>query len=544
MTKSFSGADALVGELSAHGVDTLFSVPGAQLDHLFCALHKQSDKIRTIHFRHEQGAAYAALGYAQSSGRVGTYAVVPGPGILNTTAALSTAHATGAAVLAISGQLESRFIDRGLGELHEIPGQSGILGKLTKWNALITQTNGIASAVAEAFRQIKSGRVRPVALEIPPDVLGQPMEAGEREPGHPVLGRTNLPARERLQAAAQLLVGSKAPIIVAGGGALEAAAPLLRIAEMLQAPVASYRQGRTILPTSSPFSFNLHEAAKRWADSDVILAVGTRLHTVRKLWGIRPHQKLIHIDVDRLQMLAGGKPDIELVGDGAETLAVLADMISSMNESRPSIVADLCIIKEESNKEFKSALAPQMAYIKALEQGLPDDAIFVADYTQIGYVATAKLATSYPRQLLTPGYQGTLGFGYATALGAKVAHPDRQVVALCGDGGFLFTAMEMATAVQHGINVIAVVFNDNAFTNVRRMQRKLYGGRMIATDLKNPDFVKMAESFGVTATRVTDPSGLRAALARAVAAKTPALIEVMIAAEMPDPWPMLGPALR
>ena len=181
-----------------------------------------------------------------------------------------------------------------------------------------------------------------------------------------------------------------------------------------------------------------------------------------------------------------------------------------------------------------------MSYVRALREALPDDGIVVADYTQVGYVATAAFPVSRPRQMITPGYQGTLGFAYATALGAKVGCPDKPVVALCGDGGFLFTANELATAVQHDIRAVAIVFNDGAYGNVRRMQEDLYGGKVVASALHNPDFVRFAESFGAAARRAEGPQGLATALRWALDQPGPTLIEVPVS-KMPDPWDLLEP---
>lgn len=538
-----SGAEAAVSALIDHGVDTVFGLPGIQLDPLFCALHDAGDALRVIHFRHEQGAAYAALGYAQASGRVGVYSVVPGPGFLNTTAALSTAYACGAPVLALIGQIETASIGRGLGELHEIPDQTGVMRGLTKWNCRVSHPHEIPGAVHEAFRHARGGRTRPVGIEIPPDVLALKAPVGPA----PMVDAEQQVAPEvdpdAIAQAAQVLANATAPLIFAGGGALEAASLIEALAHRLQAPVATHRQGRGLIATDSPYALNLHEASRLWRAADVILAIGTRLHLPRKLWGLRPGQTLIQVDVDRAQVLAGGKPDITIFGSAREAVAQLLGELERTGAARASIAQDLQALKQASAAEFERRIGPQMAYVRALRAALPEEAIIVADYTQIAYVATAAFRLPAPRHLLTPGYQGTLGFGYATALGAQVAFPDRPVVALCGDGGFLFTATEMASAIQHGINVIAVVFNDNAFTNVQRMQRNLYDGKVIATNLQNPDFASLASSFGVPASKVQDPAGLEAALRAAVAARTPALIEVATDPNFPDPWPLLAPRL-
>jgi acetolactate synthase-1/2/3 large subunit len=184
---------------------------------------------------------------------------------------------------------------------------------------------------------------------------------------------------------------------------------------------------------------------------------------------------------------------------------------------------------------YRRELTPQVAFLDAIRAALPEDGILVEDLTQVGYVARIAFPVHGPRQYITSGYQGTLGHAYPSALGAKVARPDRAVIALAGDGGFMYNVQELATAVQHGINVVALVFNDGAYGNVKRMQRELYGNRVIASDLTNPDFVRLADSFGVFARSTDDPDGLRNALEQALARDAPALIEVKVG-EFPDPW--------
>jgi acetolactate synthase I/II/III large subunit len=192
-------------------------------------------------------------------------------------------------------------------------------------------------------------------------------------------------------------------------------------------------------------------------------------------------------------------------------------------------------VKEQVQALYRRDLAPQLAFLDAIRAALPEDGILVEDLTQVGYVARIAFAVHGPRQYISSGYQGTLGHAYPSALGAKAACPDRAVVALAGDGGFMYNVQELATAVQHGINVVAIVFNDGAYGNVKRMQREFYGNRVIASDLVNPDFIRLADSFGVFARATDDPDGLRDALEQALARDAPALIEVKVG-EFPDPW--------
>lgn len=526
-----TGAESLVRSLLAHGLESIYCLPGVQNDYFFNAIFDAGGKPRAVHTRHEQGAAYMALGAALATGRPAAYSVVPGPGLLNTTAALSSAYATNARVLCLTGQIPSRAIDRAWGQLHEIPDQLGIIRHLTKWADRIATPAEAAPKVATAFQQLASGRPRPVGLEIPPDILAAKADLGPVEP----LAPTPLPPLDgkALEQAIALLEKAERPLIFVGSGALDAAAEVRAIAEHLQAPVISYRLGRGVLDDRHLLSHNITAGHKLWRDCDVVLGIGTRLHMGQLAWGVDDKLKIIRIDVDAEEASRIRKPDVALIGDARATLTQL---LSELRRKAPhaSRAAEMQALKAEIGRML-SILEPQLSYVAAIRQVLPENGIVVDDLTQMNYVSRIALPVYRPRTYLNSGYQGTLGAGFATALGAQDANHDVPVVSVCGDGGFLFTATELATAVRHNIPLVTVVFNDNAYGNVRRMQEERYGNRVIASDLLNPDFPRMAESFGLTGLRARTPEELRAALERTLAARAPALIEVPCG-PMPDPF--------
>ena len=273
---TMTGGGALVEMLRRHGVDTIFALPGVQNDALFVAFYDAGEALRVIHTRHEQGAAYMAFGYARSSGKVGTYAVVPGPGLLNTTAALATAYATNAPVLCISGQVPSDMIGRGFGLLHEIPDQLGILQRLTKWAARIDHPTQAGKLVNEAFRQLRDGRPRPVGIEIPPDVLALQTEVTLPAAAAPPPITEADP--ELIDKAAALLAEAKRPLMFVGSGAVDAAEEVLAVAEMLQMPVVSFTGGKGIVSDRHHLAQSSLAGHELWREADVVLAVGTRLH--------------------------------------------------------------------------------------------------------------------------------------------------------------------------------------------------------------------------------------------------------------------------
>ena len=527
-------ARAVAETLLAHGIDTVFGLPGYQSDWLFNALFDLEGRIRVVHTRHEQGAAYMALGAALATGKPAVCSTVPGPGFLNTTAALATAYATNAPILSLPGQIPSRAIGRGLGLLHEIPDQLGTLKSLTKWAERVTSPDRAAAMLAEAFRQMLSGRQRPVGLEIPPDILAA---RGDFRAATPLPRDAEPPLDENaLERAADLLSAAERPLIFVGGGAQHAGEAVQRVAEYVQAPVIANRMGKGVIDERHPLSLGYPEAHRLWKDCDVVLGIGTRLQAPLSQWGIDDRLKVIRIDVDPVEASRIRPPAAALTGDAARVLARLEHALAGRRRAAPR-AAEIAAAKTRFARDL-AKLGPQLAYLAAIRDALPENGLFVDELTQLGYVARFAFPTYRPRTYLSPGYQGTLGWGFAAALGAKVARPDVPVVSISGDGGFLFNVQELSTAVHHRIPVIAVVFNDNAYGNVRRMQQADYGNRVIASDLTNPDFVRMAESFGVAGMRTDSPSGLRRAIETALGMVGPVLIEVPCG-PMPSPWPYI-----
>jgi acetolactate synthase-1/2/3 large subunit len=530
-----SGGDAVVRSVLAHGISTIYCLPGVQSDHLFNAMFDAGDALSVVHTRHEQGAAYMALGSALATGKPAAYSVVPGPGFLNSSAALATAYSTGARVLALVGQIPSDGIGKGHGLLHEIPDQIGILRQLTKWAERVGTPQAAPGIVARAFQQLRSGRPRPVGIEVPPDMLAARAEV-ELQPPLPLDGAAPLD-EDAIAQAADLLAKAECPVIFVGGGALDAADEVRVLAERLGAPVVSYRRGRGVLDDRHPLSQLLPGGHALWAKADVVLAVGTRLQLPLSAWGIDGKLALIKVDIDRDELDRIRAPRIGLVGDAAAVLARLTQHLRHLPATRPDRVERSRALKERIAAGV-SVLGPQLAFLRAIRDVLPDGGVLIDELTQVGYSARAVYEARKPRTFISSGYQGTLGWGVATALGAKHALGDVPVVALSGDGGFMFNVQELSTAVRHRIPIVVIVFNDGAYGNVRNMQKSLYGNRLIGTDLANPDFVRLAESFGIIGRRVADPDGLRRMLEQCLASNEPALIEVPVG-EMPSPWPFI-----
>ena len=531
--EAMTTAEAIVATLIGHGLDTIYALPGVQNDQLFEALFKYSDRLRTVHTRHEQGAAYMALGAALATGKPQAFAVVPGPGFLNASAALLTAFSMNAPVLGLVGQIPDADIGRGLGHLHEIRDQHGIVKRLVDHATLIRKPGEASRATALALRAMRSGRPGPAVLECSIDVWGK-SGAVRLQPPLP------LPApkidTDAIRRAAKRLGAAKRPMIICGGGALEASAEVTALSALLQAPVLGFRRGRGVLDSRDPLSVTLPLGRDLWGEADAVLAVGTRLLTQFREWGIDRELAIIRVDADAEEHNRERKPAVALTGDAKLILQHLLAELPKHNTKRPSRQAEMQERQAAWRKRLVGQIGPQIAFLDAIRAELPEDGIFVDEVTQLGFAARLAFPVYKPRTFISPGFQDPLGWGFATALGVQDARRDVPVVAISGDGGFMFTAAEMATAIYHRIPLTTIVFNDGAFGNVRRIQQERYGNRLIGSALANPDFVAFGRSFGAETARVHNPQDLRAALRRAFAHRDgPTLIEVPVGA-LPSPW--------
>lgn len=530
-----TGGQALVQSLKRHGVDTMFVLPGVQLDNTFDALYDEKDNIRIFHTRHEQATSYMADGYARTTGKPGVCLVVPGPGLLNAMAGLSTAYACNAPVLCISGQIQSNLIGVGRGMLHEIPHQLEMMAAVTKWAARIDKPEDAPSLVQEAFRQMLSGRQRPVELEMAPDIMGARAEMSLLDPAS-----LDIPSGDpdKLEEAAKALGQARNPVIFVGGGIFGATEELLQLAEMLQAPVIMSSNGKGAISSRHHLAHNMLVGRELWKDADVVLAVGTRFVQPVSMWGLDDELTIIQMDVDEEEVGRNHTPNIGIVADAKQGLAELVERAGRHNSSRASREDELVALRQKMD-DLLFEIQPQASFAEAIRAELPDDGIVVSESTQVGYWSSLGFPVYEPRTYLTSGYQGTLGYGFATALGAQAGNMDTRVVSVNGDGGFMYNVQELSTAVLHKIPLTTIVFNDNAFGNVKRIQQESYRGRTIASDLLNPDFIKLADSFGMLGIRANSPEDLRGAIQESFKHDGPALIEVPVG-PMPNPGRVTG----
>jgi acetolactate synthase-1/2/3 large subunit len=512
---------------------------------LFDALYNYQDKIRTIGARHEQGIAYMAFGYARSSGRLGVFSPVPGPGMLNTTAAMCTSLGTCSPTLCLTGEVPSPFYGIGRGHLHELPDQLGILERLTKHAQHIENPADTPRAMRDAIAAATSGRQGPAALSICWDTLGQPADIGPAlEPSHSPLPD---PDGNQLDVCINLIKAARNPMIFTGSGAQHAAKEIAALSDLLRAPVVGFRGGRGIVGEDQPLGLSMAAAWKLWQETDLLIGIGSRMEIPFMRWsGMMRYTRhidgkaLIRVDIDAAEMQ---KLDTEapLVADSAIGVKALVGALADCHFSSDRDMSLIQNAKDSAAVEIRM-IQPQMDYLDAIRTVLPRDGFFVEELSQIGFTSNFGFPVYEPRTYVSCGYQGTLGFGFPTALGVKVANPDKAVVSVTGDGGFMFAMPELATAVQYGINLVTIVFDNGSYGNVRRDQQTRFGNRLIGADLVNPDFAALAESFGVKAYSVKSPHELRSSLDHALKLDAPALIHV----KMPSgcevsPWQFIHP---
>jgi len=530
-------AQHILDGMKATGIRQLFCLPGVQNDPFFDAVVDARDWLEVIVNRHEQGCAYMALGAAQATGRPTAMCVVPGPGLLNASAGLSSACGGGARVLAIVGQIHSAMLGKGFRVLHELDDQPAVLAQITKHAAIIRDADKAAEQIQGSFDQLVSGTPRPVAIEVPADLWAKPA------PGSVVAGARTMPTIDvaTVDAAAERLRAAANPLIWVGSGAQDASPAVRQLAELLQAPVSTRRMGHGVLDESDPLFVPMGVAHRMWTEVDLVLGIGSRIELPLLQWG-SAGVNLIQINTDHDELDRHRIGALGIHGDAAQVMPMLLDRLGELQ--RPDKRAELGARRAEFYNDI-SYLEPQLSYLAAIRDAVPDDAIIVEDVTQMTFVAHFAYQFNQPRTFLSSGFAGTLGAAVATGIGAKAGMPGRTVVTITGDGGFLFTATELASAVQHDIRAITLVFNDNAFGNVRRIQQERFGiERTIASTLVNPDIVAFAESFGCLGLRANDPHELGDALRTAMNHDGPVVIEVPVG-EVPSPWPFIVmPRLR
>ena len=536
-----SGGQAVVKALINEGIDVVFGVPGVQIMHIYDGFFNQSD-IDVISCRHEQTTVYMADGYARSTGKIGVALVVPGPGAYNAGAAMSTAYATSSPVVLISGQIDSNAIGKDFGALHEIENQLGFMSPVVKWNDMVNKTEAIPEIIHRAIQEVSTGRPRPVEIEIPPDILAneQNIEFIEKEIFSPLEPDVN-----EISKAIDVIMQSKKPVIWVGGGAnlSDCSTELLELAESLKAPVITTAEGKGAIPESHPLnmgtsSYGFGPSKNLIPESDVMIVIGSRLGSYRPETGSVPHEnmKLININIDPNEIGKTYNVDVGIVSDAKTGLqAILAEL---KNKSYKSNWDSSHL--EKTKNDYRSHLldiAPrQVELLQSIRNVLPKETFVVSGVTNMGSWSSIALDMFEPRTFITSSYMGTLGYAFPTSLGVKVGNPSKPVISLCGDGGFMYGIGELATAVQYGINVVTVVFNNNRYGASNKDQNLRFKGRTVGTELHNPDFVQLAESFGVKGIKVDSLDESSKAIESALEMDAPVVVEIELPSDLNFPY--------
>lgn len=553
-TTQKTGGALLVSALIEQGVSTVFGIPGIQLDPLFDAFYRAQEDIAVVVPRHEQSTTYMADGYSRITGTPGVALVVPGPGVLNALSGLATAYARSSAVLLLAGHIASDAIGAERGVLHEIRDQSAVSEGVVAWVERAQTPEQLPELVARAFEFMTGPGGGPAVLELPADVLAALVEpnaaatpwaaqvpgsappTGAAEGRETSSGERSLQQSEALNTALQLLLEAELPMIYAGGGAISLAArrALAALAERLGAPVVMSENGKGAIPGSHPLAFERPSFSRLRDRADLALIVGSRARSQSSGELLTMPEKVVRIDVDERRACSEFEGGVRLVGDSAVVLAQLLDALPSELPERAGFgETELEGVRAEAAEQL-SAIAPQLELLGAIRAATAPGTPIVAEYTQLGYASNIGMSIEQPRELVWPGYQGTLGYGFATALGAAYGN-GAPLVCVTGDGGFSWTLSDLSTAVKYQIPLITIVVNDGFYGNVRRIQKEAFGERYIGTDLCNPDYQQLAAAFGLASARVHDAEELGVAVRTAFESGEPWLIE-LVASEFPSPW--------
>ncbi len=530
-----TGAQAVIATLRAHSVDTIFGIPGVHTLPIYDAIYHE-EGLRHVLARHEQGAGFMAEGYARVSGRPGVVCTITGPGVTNVATPVASAYADSIPLLVISSTLPRVSYGHGRGELHEIKDQLGVMEALTGWSRSVSHVEEIPDALTDAFRSMSLGRPRGAYLQIPLDLLESTAYVEISEPAAMEPAR---PSAEAIVAAVQLLRRAKRPLIIAGAGVTAARAneQLALLAERLQAPVILGSKSHDVLPTDHPLVVATNDSLPTELDTfvaqcDVVLVVGSKLGSERTAGQRLPlSAQLIHIDIDPAEIGHNYPAHIGIATDAKAALEALLYVLRDYPQRPGAPPSKLPELREVLHKHMLRIHGETFSMLEGVRNGmkdLPRDTIVVADMTMLGYASAQYLPTYKPRTFIHPAEFCTIGCGLPLALGAQVAAPERTVLALCGDGGFLLNASELATAAQEKLPVIIVIFNDSTFTTVKKDQQKRFPNRYIATDLLTPDYVALAQAFHVTGVRAETPAELAQAIQQAARHAGPTVIDAQL----------------
>ncbi|MFF0945356.1 thiamine pyrophosphate-binding protein [Kocuria sp. CPCC 205300] len=521
-----TGGELLMAALAAHGVDTVFGIPGTHNLGIFAAMGGHG--IRNVTTRHEQGAGYAADGYARSSGRVGVVVTTTGPGATNAATALGQAYSDSVPVLLIAPGVPRDHPSDGDGLLHEQVDQRGTLAGVVRQSHRVQSLAEIPTAVARAFARMGHGRARPEYLEIPLDLIDERGAVPDVAPLPPAA--PGVPAEAEIGSAARALAGAERILIIAGGGAAGAAEQVAAVAEHLGAPVITSTNGKGTLPEDHPLALGAGmqiEAFPELVESvDTVLAIGTELASA-DWFGRYPQfpRTVVRIDADPTGLLTNVAPSHPLLGDAAETLRLLLEALPEKDRAAdPRAGAEL---KKRFVQAQENSAETWMESFRSLNEVLPDDAVIAADNAMSAYNgAVPAVRLCRPRSFLFPTGFGTLGYGLPAGIGAKLAAPETPVVVLQGDGGLMFVISELAAAAEARLALPVIVYDNGGYGEIRNEMADR-GDPVHSVALSSPDFPAMAKAMGCHGVHLNEPGELGQTVLQALEADRPTVIHVI-----------------
>lgn len=531
---SSTAADLAIATLEAHGVETVFGVPGVHTLALYDALTRSS--ITHVLARHEQGAGFMADGYARATGRTGVAVIITGPGITNVATPIGEAYADSSPVFVLSSNVERPYLDAMRGSLHDLKDQLGVMAAVTSWNSRVMEAGRVSQVVGEALHRAASGRRLPVHVEIPLDVLDE-VVSDIRVEADRLPGRVS-PDPVVLAVATQRLKLASRPVIYCGGGAVSSAAGehVMALAERLGAPVVTSIMGKGSVPEDHPLVLGAlwspgNEVDALLQEADCMVVFGSKLGVqATNHFQLPIPAELIRVDVDEAELTRNANPTVSITGDAALAAEGIVSLLAGDDYTATAFALDRIATARQAARATAFG-ADRLPYVEALRRAIPRDGIVAFDMTMMSYVSCYLYPAYLPRTFLFPSGYGTLGFALPAALGAKIGRPETAVACVVGDGGFQYTMEELGTAIQHRIGVPIVIFNDSTYSAVKDEQASGRGGRFIGVDLVNPDYVKLADAYGIPGFRAESPEAMERAIVEALDRELPTIIDVPI-----DPW--------
>ncbi len=519
--------EALMHLLEGYGVTTVFGIPGEHTLELYRGI--EGSNVSHVTPRNEQGAGFMADGYGRASGRPGVCTIITGPGVTNAATPIGQAYADSIPMLIISSANDTPSLGKGWGRLHETTDLCAITAPITEFSAMVYDPSEVPELIAQAFTVFGSQRPRPVHIAIPIDVMEMPATG---DWSVRTIADKPIPGPAAISAAADLLADASLPIMLVGGGAQDAGSCVTELAEQLNVAVISSNAGKGVVSDRNPLSLTggvISPAIQQYLGrADVVLAIGTEIGEADSfIYDLPVNGKMIRVDIDPARFNDQYPATVGIQGDAGPAVELLLKEVRKrgIDGSHRTTQQDIAQAVAQQTADYTPVENQHITVLTLLREILSDDAIIMGDIAQLVYTGTQAMPVYQPRTWFYPAGFGTLGCAVPDAIGAKIALPDRDVVALVGDGGFMFTVQELATAVEEELTVPIILWNNESYAMIRDGMRKR-GYPEIGVNPRNPDFMKLADAFGCPGVAVRNADEFRSALGEALVRKGPSIIMI------------------